>query len=305
MSWPAGTCRRNHTFALQAGAVRPFPSGQPRALPVYATNAGSMGRPATPGPEQTGPQRANTAIPSRTVTPSDVPERILTVTAHPDDVDFGVAGSVAAWTGAGAAVTYCVVTDGDAGGFDPAVPRSQIPAIRRAEQTAAAEEVGVKDLVWLGYPDGRLEATLDLRRDLARVIRQVRPQWVVCQSPERLWDRLFASHPDHLAAGEATICAVYPDARNPFAFPELAAEGLEAHTVEEVWVMAAPGSNVYVDVTDTFDAKLAALRCHVSQQVDREGLLESRIRGWLTQNATEAGWEPGRLAEAFHRIETR
>jgi LmbE family N-acetylglucosaminyl deacetylase len=226
------------------------------------------------------------------------------VTAHPDDVDFGVAGSVAAWTAAGAQVTYCVVTDGDAGGFDPAVPRARIPAIRRAEQTAAAAEVGVKDLVFLGYADGRLEATLDLRRDIARVIRQVRPHRVVCQSPERLWDRLFASHPDHLAAGEATICAVYPDARNPFAFPELAAEGLDAHTVDEVWVMAAPGTNVYVDVTDTFAAKLAALRAHVSQETDRGGLLESRMRGWLAANAADAGWPAGRLAEAFHRVGT-
>src|SRR5204863_4811281 len=105
-----------------------------------------------------------------------VPERILTVTAHPDDVDFGAAGSVAAWTAAGAHVTYCVVTDGEAGGFDPSVPRSEIPGIRRAEQAAAAAEVGVKDLIWLGYPDGRLEASLNLRRDLARVIRLVRPE---------------------------------------------------------------------------------------------------------------------------------
>jgi LmbE family N-acetylglucosaminyl deacetylase len=233
-----------------------------------------------------------------------VVERILTVTAHPDDIDFGAAGSVAAWTAAGASVTYCVVTDGDAGGFDPSVPRRAIPAIRRAEQTAAAAKVGVKDLVWLGYPDGRVEASLSLRRDLARVIRQVRPQRVLCPSPDRVWDRLFASHPDHLATGEATICAVYPDARNPFAFPELAAEGLEPHSVEEVWVMAGPDANAYVDVTDTFAAKLAALRAHVSQEIDREGQLEGRIRGWLTSNAREAGWEAGRLAEAFRRIAT-
>ena len=236
--------------------------------------------------------------------PDSVPERILTVTAHPDDVDFGAAGSVAAWTAAGAHVTYCVVTDGDAGGFDPSVPRSEIPAIRRAEQTAAAAEVGVQDLIWLGHPDGRVEATLELRRDLARVIRLVRPQRVVCPSPERMWERLFASHPDHLATGEATLCAVYPDARNPFAFPELAAAGLEPHTVEEVWVMAAPGINVYVDVTDTFPAKMAALRAHVSQETDREGQLEEWLRGWLAANAVQAGWADGRLAEGFRRIPT-
>lgn len=233
-----------------------------------------------------------------------VPDRILVVTAHPDDVDFGVAGSVAVWTDAGAVVTYCVVTDGDAGGFDPAVPRREIPRIRRAEQTAAAAEVGVKDLVFLGYPDGRLQVTLELRRDLARVIRQVRPDRVVAQSPERLWDRIFASHPDHLAAGEAAICAVYPDARNPFTFPELLEEGLEAWTVPEVWLMASAGADTFVDVTDTFDRKLAALRAHVSQETDRDGKLEERLRGWLTANASAAGLDEGRLVEAFRRVVT-
>ena len=234
----------------------------------------------------------------------DHPGRILTITAHPDDVDFGVAGSVAVWTDAGSHVTYCVVTDGDAGGFDPTVPRSEIPAIRRAEQTAAAKEVGVEDLVFLGYPDGRLEATLDLRRDIARVIRQVRPDRVVLPSPERLWERIFASHPDHMAAGEAAMCAVYPDSRNPFAFPELAAEGLEAHTVPEVWVMAAPRADTFVDVTDQFGRKLAALRAHVSQHTDSEGQLEGMLRGWLGANAAAAGLPDGRLAEGFMRVVT-
>lgn len=236
--------------------------------------------------------------------PTDVPDRILVITAHPDDVDFGAAGSVAVWTDAGANVTYCVVTDGDAGGFDPAVPRSEIPGIRRAEQTAAAKEVGVQDLVFLGHPDGRLQATLELRRDLARVIRQVRPDRVLLPSPDRMWDRIFASHPDHMAAGEAAMCAVYPDSRNPFAFPELAAEGLEAHTVGEVFVMAAPRADVYVDVTDQFPRKLSALRAHVSQNTDADGQLEDRMRGWLTMNAASAGLPQGRLAEGFMRVAT-
>ncbi len=233
-----------------------------------------------------------------------MPARVLVVTAHPDDVDFGAAGSVATWTEAGAHVAYCVVTDGDAGGFDPAVPRREIPVIRRAEQAAAAAAVGVTDLVFLGYPDGRLEPTLELRRDIARVIRQVRPDRVVAQSPERNWGRIFASHPDHLAAGEAAICAVYPDARNPFAFPELAAEGLEAHTVAEVWLMATPRPDVFVDVTDTFARKLAALRAHVSQETDRDGRLESRLREWLGASALAAGLGEGRLAESFQRVVT-
>lgn len=232
-------------------------------------------------------------------------ERILVVTAHPDDVDFGVAGSVATWTAAGIEVGYCVVTDGDAGGFDPDVPRADIAGIRRAEQLAAARVVGVEDVTFLGYPDGRLVAGIGLRRDISRVIRRFRPDRVVTQSPDRNWERIYASHPDHLAAGEAAVCAVYPDARNPFAHPELAAEGLDAHTVGQLWLMSSRTHDVFVDVTDTFDKKLDALRCHVSQLVDADGGLEERIRGWLTLNASAAGFPEGHLAEAFHAVDTR
>jgi LmbE family N-acetylglucosaminyl deacetylase len=234
---------------------------------------------------------------------TDLTDRILVVAAHPDDVDFGAAGSVARWVGDGRHVAYCIVTDGDAGGHDPSVPRSEIPFLRRREQTAAAREVGVTDLSWLGYPDGRLMVSLDLRRDIARVIRQFRPQRVVCQSPERDWDRVFASHPDHLAAGEATICAVYPDARNPFAFPELAEEGLAAHIVDEVWIMGSSRADTYVDVTDTIDRKVAALRAHVSQTAHFEDLA-GFLRSWSAGAAEAAGWPDGRLAEAFRRIDT-
>ena len=124
-------------------------------------------------------------------------ERVLVVVAHPDDVDFGCAGTVAAWTKEGVEVCYCVVTDGDAGGFDPDVPREEIPDIRRREQRAAAGVVGVQDVTFLGYPDGRLYVTHELRRDLTRVVRRVRPDRVVLQSPERNWQRIYPSHPDH------------------------------------------------------------------------------------------------------------
>jgi LmbE family N-acetylglucosaminyl deacetylase len=232
-------------------------------------------------------------------------ERALVVTAHPDDVDFGAGGTVAAWTSAGIEVSYCICTDGDAGGFDPDVPRDQIAGIRQAEQRAAAKEVGVEDVVFLGYPDGRLTVTHELRRDISRVIRQKRPRRVLIQSPERNWERIYASHPDHLAAGEAAICAVYPDARNPFAHLDLAAEGHEAWTVEEVWVMATGGApDRWVDVTDHFDRKLAALRAHESQTAHMEDL-EGMLRGWLGMNAEAGGLPPGRLAEAFRVISTR
>jgi LmbE family N-acetylglucosaminyl deacetylase len=231
----------------------------------------------------------------------DDASRILVITAHPDDVDFGAAGSIATWTAEGREVAYCVVTDGDAGGFDPAVPRSEIPGIRRAEQTAAAKEVGVTDLTFLGYPDGRLEVSIALRRDLSRVIRRFRPHRVVCQSPERNWLRLFASHPDHLAVGEAAICAVYPDARNPFAHPELTEE---AWTVKEVWVMGPSAhSNRWVDITDTIDRKVAALLSHVSQMQDPDAIGE-RMRGWAMAQAADGGLPEGRLAEAFMVVPT-
>jgi LmbE family N-acetylglucosaminyl deacetylase len=228
-------------------------------------------------------------------------ERALVITAHPDDVDFGAAGTVAGWTVGGVDVTYCVVTDGDAGGFDPAVPRSEIGGIRRAEQKAAAAEVGVSDVRFLGYADGRLEVSMDLRRDIARVIREVRPQRVVCQSPQRHMVRIPASHPDHLAAGEAALCAIYPDARNPFAFPDLA--DLEAWSVAETWVMGMERANRYVDITDVFDRKLAALRAHASQHPD-PGALDGLLRGWNGGNATAGGLPAGRMAEAFWVLET-
>lgn len=238
------------------------------------------------------------------VLPDSEIERVLVVTAHPDDVDFGAAGTVAAWTRAGLEVTYCVCTDGDAGGFDPAVPRSEIPGIRRAEQEAAAKAVGVTDVHFLGYQDGKLTPSLELRRDISRVIRQVRPQRALIQSPERNWARVGASHPDHLAAGTAAIAAVYPDARNPFAHPELLAdEGLQEWAVAETWVMAHPENNHVVDITDLFETKLAALRSHVSQTAHMDDL-EDRLRQWYGQNAVDGGLSPGRLAERFFVVST-
>ncbi len=236
--------------------------------------------------------------------PDEDIERVLMVAAHPDDIDFGSAGTVARWTKAGIAVSYCLVTNGDAGGFDPAVPRGQIAGIRQAEQRAAAAEVGVTDLVFLGYPDGRLYVTHELRRDISRVIRQFRPQRVVGQSPVRNFARIYPSHPDHLAAGEATLCAVYPDARNPFAHPELLAEeGLEAHPVAELWMSGGADPEHFVDITDTYDLKLAALRAHVSQTAHMEDL-DGMLRGWLGLNAAAAGLPVGRLAEAYRVVNT-
>jgi LmbE family N-acetylglucosaminyl deacetylase len=230
--------------------------------------------------------------------------RILSITAHPDDVDFGAAGTVAQWTDAGLEVIYCVVTDGDAGGFDEDIPRAKMASLRRAEQIAAAECVGVTDVRFLGYPDGQVEATIDLRRDLTRVIRQVRPDRVLCSSPERNYTRVGFSHPDHRAVGSATLDAVYPDARNPFAFPELRAEeGLEAWTVREVWIPGGSAPMHYVDVTDTFPRKVAALRAHETQTGQRDDL-EQMLRERLARTAAQGGLPEGRLAEAFQVLNT-
>ena len=231
-------------------------------------------------------------------------ERILVVTAHPDDVDFGSAGSVARWTDAGIEVAYCICTNGEAGGFDDSIPRVTMAEIRQAEQRAAAKVVGVTDVAFLGYPDGRLVSSIELRRDISREIRRVRPQRVVGQSPERNFQRVYASHPDHLAAGEATMAAVYPDARNPFAHPELLDEGYEAWAVREMYLATANTSDVVVDVTDTFERKLDALRCHASQMTDLDGL-DARIRGWNTANAQQGGLPAGRLAETYLRVDTQ
>lgn len=230
-------------------------------------------------------------------------ERVLVVTAHPDDVDFGAAGTVANLTDAGVEVVYCLVTDGQAGGFDHSIPRTEMAAIRREEQTKAAAEVGVTRLEFLGHMDGSVVADLQLRHDISLVIRQVRPQVVITQNPLRNLASTYGSHPDHIATGEATMCAVYPDARNPFAFVGQPAAALEDWAVDEVWVMG-PEPDRFVDITHNLDRKLAALRAHVSQHRDPDAM-EARVRSWWESIATAAGLPEGSSAESFRVVDTR
>ena len=230
--------------------------------------------------------------------------RALVITAHPDDVDFGMAGTVATLTSLGVEVSYCLVTSGDAGGDQLVMAREDRAKLREDEQRAAAECVGVSDLVFLGYADGMVEPTLALRRDLARVIRRVRPDVVLTQSPERNYERIFASHPDHLATGEAALRAVYPDARNPHAFPALANdEGLAPHTVPRVWIGGTTGPTMIVDTTATIDKKIEALKSHKSQLGDGAHI-DAMIREWGALIAKNAGLSKGRLGEAFRVIAT-
>lgn len=230
--------------------------------------------------------------------------KVLIVTAHPDDLDFGCSGSIALWVRKGIEVAYVICTNGDQGGEDPTVPREEMPKIRQKEQRDAGAVVGVSRITFLGYRDGWLEPTIQLRKEIVRQIRIHKPDRLVIQSPERNWDRLFSSHPDHMAAGEAAIQAVYPDARNAFAFEELLKdEGLEPHRVREVWVMAARDPNHVVDITETIDLKIKALHAHVSQTAHNPKM-EEMIRSWGQRNAEVMDLGEGRYAEIFRVINT-
>lgn len=231
------------------------------------------------------------------------PSPVLVIVAHPDDIDFGTAGTVARLVKAGAEVVYALLTSGEAGGPDEPT-RAEVGALREGEQRDAAAEVGVTDVRFLGWPDGRVEPNLDLRRDISRVIRQVRPELVITHSPEGRWDRIYVSHPDHLAVGRATMAAVYPDAQNPHAHTELLDEGLEPHSVPEVWVIGLEPLDTFVDITDVFDTKVAALKCHVSQTAERLDI-DELLREWAGGVARAHGLPVGRLTEAYRRIDTR
>ena len=227
----------------------------------------------------------------------------LVVTAHPDDVDFGAAGTVAVWTSAGIEVSYCVCTSGGASGDGS----PGMAAVREAEQRAAAAHVGVTDLTFLGYPDGAVTPSLELRRDIARVIRRVRPDRVLTWSPEINWDFVPTSHPDHRAVGEAAFAAVYPDARNPYAHRSLLDdEGLEPWTVRELWLADGPTHlrDQAVDITGAFDKKMAALRSHSSQAGPAGEAIEQDLRQYHAATAAQFGLGEGRLAESFQFVDT-
>lgn len=228
--------------------------------------------------------------------------RALAVLAHPDDIDFNAAGTVAKWVKDGLQVTYLLVTSGDAGGFG-SVPRNEIASTRRREQIEAARIVGVTDVRFLeGYPDGKVQVTEDLVRDIVRVIRDVRPHRVMSMSAERDWYHIHQGHPDHLAVGEATARAVYPAARNPFAFPELAAnENLQSWTVEELWIQAHPRPNHAEDIADQIELKTRAVLAHTSQHPNPDGIAEALLRR-MHDNAQSMGLPQERIVETFLKV---
>jgi len=223
---------------------------------------------------------------------------MMVVTPHPDDAEFGVAGTVARLTREGKQVVYVVCTNGDKGTSDRNVRPEDLAKTREKEQLAAAELLGVSDVTFLRYPDQGLEDTPDFRRALVRVIRKYRPQMVVTADPYRkyMW------HRDHRIAGQVTLDAVFPYSRDHLAFPELLDEGLEPHKVREMWFWASDDVNHRLDVTATFDIKLAALGCHKSQVGDIPPEMRQRLREWAHMMADGEKFE---LAEAFHRLEMR
>ncbi len=199
-----------------------------------------------------------------------VPARILVIAAHPDDIEIGAGGSIASWTDAGAEVQFCIVTDGSAGSNDPDYDKAALIQRRIHEQREAAAVIGVHTVHHLGYPDGTLQPTLELRRDLTRLIRQFRPNRVVIMDPTLKMlndneDFHYINHPDHVAAGEAALYAIFPSAETRPIFPELLAKGLEPHHVDEVYLMLAQDANIAVDISAQMERKQQSIRCHVSQ----------------------------------------
>jgi LmbE family N-acetylglucosaminyl deacetylase len=231
-------------------------------------------------------------------------ERVLVIVAHPDDAEFWAGGTIAGWTAAGVTVTYGVLTDGETGGYDPSVPRAGIPRIRRTEQRQAAALLGVEDVHFFGLVEGELRPSdLQLRRELVRLIRIVRPQRVITWSPEWNWQRFRSCHPDHRATGEIVLSAIYPDAGNSFAHLPLREEGLEAWTVQEAWLLNSPQVNHYVDISETFERKVAAVRLHQSQVGNRQDLV-AELRERIAANTAAAQLPADRLAEGFQVVIT-
>jgi LmbE family N-acetylglucosaminyl deacetylase len=233
-----------------------------------------------------------------------IPKVVLMVGAHADDIDFGASGSVAKWAKDGAEVHYLVITDGSKGSSDPNVSGEQLVAIREQEQRDAAATLGAREVHFLHYEDAMLEVTLGLKRDIVRVIRQVRPDTVVVMDPTFVYsaEMGFINHPDHRAAGQATLDAVFPLARDRLTFPDLLEkEQLEPHKVAHLLLINMREQNYFVDISDVFETKVAGLLKHVSQVSDPDGA-RNMLKSW----ASVAGAKTGhKYAEGFVRIDVR
>ena len=198
-----------------------------------------------------------------------VPTRVMAIFAHPDDIEFGCAGTVARWVQAGATASYLLLTSGDVGIAEEGMTKARAAEIREAEQTAAAGHVGVEEVIYLREPDGMLENSMDLRKRVVRQIRRFRPEVLICGDPTTFFvDDRYINHPDHRAAAAVALDAVFPAAGQPNLFEDLAEEGLRAHKVRKVYVAGFGGGDTFVNISDTIDLKIEALRLHESQMRD-------------------------------------
>jgi LmbE family N-acetylglucosaminyl deacetylase len=226
---------------------------------------------------------------SETTNQAQAPKRVLIVMAHPDDGEFGVGGTIARWASEGRDIYYCLVTDGQVGDAgDQEITSERLAQVRQEEARAAARALGVRnEVIFLHYWDSQLEPTLGLRRDIARVIRQVRPDVVICQDPTTRWSgQGYINHPDHRAAGEATLAAIMPVASTRLAVPELAAEGLPPHNVREVYIAHSQQPDRWVDIEGFLETKIEALRAHKSQLRDWDPA--EAMKHWAEENAETA-----------------
>ncbi|UCC85634.1 MAG: PIG-L family deacetylase [Anaerolineales bacterium] len=213
-----------------------------------------------------------------------MPESAMVIVAHPDDAEFTVAGTVAAWAKAGCRVTYVICTDGNTGSHEPGMTREKLAEIRRTEQRAACAALGVSQVLFLGYDDGLLQPTLDLRRDLVRAIRQVKPEAIITWDPTTMFiGDDYINHPDHRAAAQAALDATMPASAMPLLWPEAGAP----HRVLKVYVFGNDKPNVWVDVTETIEQKIVALKQHASQMGDWDPT--EMVKEWGAETGQEKG----------------
>jgi LmbE family N-acetylglucosaminyl deacetylase len=233
-----------------------------------------------------------------TSTPTPAPASAMTILAHPDDAEFSCGGTLATWARQGTEITMLIVTDGSKGSDDRTITNEELVAMRIAEQDQAAAALGVTRVVRLGYEDGVLEPTIELRRDIARVIRQYKPEVIISGDPDaRFGGDFYINHPDHRAAAEAALYGIFPAAGNHRFYPELLAEGLEPHKVKELWMSEWGEGKVFVDVTDAMEAKIAALAAHKSQFDIKD--VEPFVRRWTEETGKKFGVP---FAESFRKI---
>jgi LmbE family N-acetylglucosaminyl deacetylase len=227
-----------------------------------------------------------------------IPESAMVIVAHPDDIEFSCAGTLARWARAGARLSYVLLTSGEVGIAEPGMTKARAAEIREVEQSEAAKVVGAEEVIYLREPDGMLEATIDLRRRLVREIRRFRPEVVICGDPTIVWaGEDYINHPDHRAAATVALDAVFPAAGQPNLFEELESEGLYAHKPRKVYVTEWTEGDLYVNIGETIDVKIAALRAHKSQLKDWDP--EGMVKEWA---AVRAKGKEMDYAEAFRVV---